>query len=637
MKKTSDTFADILASRTSRRKVLAGAGSLAVTFAAGCGSGGSRSEDRSSLGFVAISHGLDDTHHVADGYAADILVSWGEPIFPSGSLFDPYAQNGRAQQQQFGANNDYIAYFPLGSDTVSADVSNPSDHGLLCVNHEHININMMFPSESRESASRGSSKAEVEAAMAAVGHSIIEVRRVNGRWRVEKGSAYTRRITATTPMVLTGPAAGDVRLKTPADPTGARVLGTFANCSGGVTPWGTILIAEENFREIFAGNPDALSGSAAGEAENHRRFEIGSSLEQYWHLFDDRFNIEVSPTEPNRFGWIVEIDPYDPRSTPRKRTALGRCQHENAAVAAEHDNFVVVYSGDDKKHECVYKFVSESRYDASNIEKNQNILDAGTLYVARFNDDGTGTWLPLVYGEEPLVPENGFRSQADVLIDLRLAARLLGATRMDRPEDIEISPVTCRTYIALTKNDDREATDAANPRIGNLWGHILELIPPGSDGDRDHAARDFEWQVFALAGDPTSDPEVRGVYHEHISDSGWLCNPDNLAFDPQGRLWVATDGFNDFGVHDGLWATETVGPDRARFRHFFGCPNGGELCGPAFTPDGRTLFVAVQHPGRSDGSTFEHPATRWPDFDPRIPPRSSVVAITKNDDGEIGS
>jgi secreted PhoX family phosphatase len=488
----------------------------------------------------------------------------------------------------------------------------------------------------------------VEIEMAAHGNSIIEIRRgTAGKWAVAAGSSYARRITALdTPMRVSGPAAGHPRLRTRRDPTGTRVIGTLNNCAGGITPWGTYLSAEENFHGYFSGKAEGTL-----EERNHRRYGVPGSAYQ-WARHHDRFDVRVEPNEPNRFGWIVEIDPYDPSSTPIKRTALGRTKHEGAESIVNVDGRVVVYSGDDERFEYVYKFVSDGRVEPGNRAANLRLLDSGTLFVARFDEDGTATWLPLVWGTGPLTPEQGFVSQADVLIEARRAADLLGATPMDRPEDVEPDPVSGRVYVILTNNEGRRAGDAnarrrpnrANPRPENHWGHIIEMVPPGGD----HAALKFGWDVLVRGGDPRQQ-SVGALFNPATSTSGWFACPDNCAVDGRGRLWIATDQGTAWkkasGTADGLWALETQGERRGTGRMFFRVPVGAEMCGPVLTPDDTTLFLAVQHPA-TDGvkdwatfgraSTFEDPATRWPDFDPGMPPRPSIVAVTRRGGGRIG-
>ncbi|MDG2242969.1 MAG: PhoX family phosphatase [Rhodospirillaceae bacterium] len=582
----------------------------------------------SGLDFDELPHGIDETHHVAEGFTADVLIRWGDPLFADAPGFVANALTAEGQSKQFGYNCDFIGYFPLPYG------SNSSDHGLLCVNHEYTTSDLMFADVKGFNPYPAPTRRHVDVEMAAHGHAVVEVkRRADGTWAYVQNSSYNRRITASgTQMTLSGPAAGHDRLKTKDDPTGRKVIGTLNNCAGGQTPWGTCLIAEENIHYYFAGDP---RGTA--EAGNHLSMGLNQSLFFSWGDYINRFDVEKEPHEPNRFGWVVEYDPYTPDSVPIKRTALGRFRHEGATSVISAGGQVVVYSGDDQMFQYVYKFVSTGLYDPENREQNRNLLDEGILYVARFQEDGTLKWLPLVWGHDGLTPDNGFADQADVLIETRRAASFLGATPMDRPEDVETNPVTGSVFVALSKNPFRRAfrTDAANPRERNRAGHILELIPPGGEGAlADHAATTFSWTVFLQAGDP-QDPRSGAQYHADVSKNGWLANPDNLAFDPKGRLWIATDGASDFDTADGVWATEVRGTKRALTRHFFKCPVGAELTGPAFTPDGETLFCSVQHPGQGGGSTYDKPTTRWPDFEADTPPRPSVIAITRRGGGSI--
>ena len=585
---------------------------------------------KSTLGFTEIDKTITDNHRVAPGYTAQVLIRWGDKVEPRAEAFDPLNQSAWAQSKQFGYNNDYVGYLPLpaGSDN--------SEHGLLFVNHEYTNTELMFPGLTEKDAQDKVTKAQVETEMAAHGNSVVEVKKENGKWRVVQNSIYARRISfLTTEMLLSGPVAGHDRVKTKADRTGTRVLGTLNNCAGGKTPWGTVLTAEENFHQYF-------SGTAAGtkEAENHKMYGIEGKPAYGWGKHFDRMNVDKEPNEPNRFGWLVEVDPYDPTLMPRKRTALGRFKHEAAGCAVNPDGTVTVYSGDDERFQYLYRFVTKGKYHPEDRQANLGLLDDGTLYVARFDADGTLHWLPMIFGQGPLTPANGFHSLADVLIETRRAAKLVGATSMDRPEDVEVNPVTGAVYAMLTNNTKRtaEQTDAANPRGNNAYGHVMEMIPPAKNGKADHAADTYHWDIFLLAGDP-SKPEHGAKYHPDVSKNGWLACPDNCAFDPKGRLWISTDQGSEQAknkISDGIYAADVSGPGRALTKFFYATPKDAEMCGPEFTPDGKTLFVAVQHPGEGKDSTFDKPSTRFPDFNEAMPPRPSIVAITRNDGGEIG-
>jgi len=314
-------------------------------------------------------------------------------------------------------------------------------------------------------------------------------------------------------------------------------------------------------------------------------------------------------------------------------------KHECATTALSHDGRVAVYSGDDERMEYVYKFVTRERYDPARPEANRDLLDEGKLYVARFEANGRMRWLPLVFGEGPLTAANGFNSQADVAIETRRAADLLGATPMDRPEDVEAHPATGHVYVVLTYNEQRkpEQVNAANPRAPNRYGHIIEIVPPLANGAPDHAATECAWGFFLLGGDPAK-PEHGARYQAPVTANGWVAAPDNVALDSRGRIWICTDGQGGAaGFADSVYAAETAGPRRGATRCFFSAPRGAEICGPEFTPDGKTLFLSIQHPADESGSTYDKPSTRWPDFKDGVPPRSSVVAITKGDSGEIGS
>jgi secreted PhoX family phosphatase len=553
------------------------------------------------VGFTPVRLSREDRVTVPGGYVAQVLVRWGDPLFPDAPPFEPGRLRPEAQALQFGYNCDFVAFLPLPAGTPQAGA------GLLWVNHEYTDPRRMFGHDPEGQPTREN----VDTELAAHGGSVVEVRRgADGSWSVLRSSSFNRRVTGETLCLITGPAAGHEWLRTREDPTGTRVRGTLNNCAGGKTPWGTVLTCEENFHAYFAN-----AGSLAPDDPRtrvHARYGVprGASPRR-WEIHHKRFDVAQEPNEPFRFGWVVEVDPSDPTSVPRKRTALGRFRHEGATVVVSRDGRVVVYSGDDDRFEHVYKFVSRERYRPGDRSQNLTLLDEGTLFVARFQPDGTGAWLPLVFGSGPLTPENGFHSQAEVLLNTRGAADLLGPTKMDRPEDIEANPVTGAVYVVCTNNTQRtpEQVDAANPRPRNRHGHVLEIFEDGGD----HAATQFRWRVFLLCGDPReADTDFAGFPKDRVSP---ISCPDNVAFDRAGNLWIATDGQPaTLGYNDALYVTPVFGPERGRVRQFLSGPVGCEVCGPEFSPDGRTLFCAIQHP-----------TGRWPDGS--LPPRPSVVAV----------
>ncbi|MGC4026040.1 MAG: PhoX family phosphatase [Mesorhizobium sp.] len=635
------TMGEIIAARFSRRDLLKG--SLAVSaIAATVGPAAllladeARADTGSAFVFDEVRAGVDDKHHVAPGYDADILLRWGDPIFVDAPPFDPVNQTAQAQSRQFGYNNDYVGYIPIDGS---------AEHGLLVVNHEYTTSHLMFPGLIRVSENDGQSqieqkelsKQQVDVEMAAHGGTIVEIRKIDGKWKPILGGPLNRRITANTEMLVHGPAGGNERLQTFADPTGTKVFGTFNNCAGGVTPWGTYIMSEENIHGYFIGELPANHRETA----NYER--LGIPAESYeWGTYYDRFDISKEPNEPNRFGWIVEVDVSDPTSIPKKRTTLGRFKHEGAESIVAKDGRVVFYLGDDERFEYVYKFVTASKFNPDDRAANLDLLDKGTLFAARFDEEGAVEWLPLTYGTGPLTEQNGFTSQADVLIETRRAADILGATKMDRPEDVQPNGITGKVYVMLSNNSKRGAdqVDAANPRAKNAFGHIIEIAEDGGD----FTATQGRWEVLLKCGDP-SVAEVGATFSTATTANGWFGMPDNCAIDSMGRLWVATDGNSPAatGRTDGLWAVDTEGKARATSKLFFRVPIGAEMCGPLFTPDDRTAFVAIQHPG--DGgedweafgrpSYYEDPSTRWPDFRPDMPVRPAVVAITKQDGGKI--
>jgi len=502
---------------------------------------------------------------------------------------------------------------------------------------------------------------------AAHGVSVVEIQRSeNGSWEYVVDSRFNRRLTANSFMDLTGPAAGHPLLITAQDPTGTLVKGTLNNCSGGRTPWGTFLTAEENFDQYFGRFDDYVASADADPEiiEMNRRIPLpGGGSRRAWEAVDSRFDLSQNPTESFRFGWVVEIDPFNPMARPKKRTAMGRFKHECATGIQANSGQMVVYSGDDARMEYVYKFVSTNKVSAQR-EENEDLLDDGILYVARLNDDGSGEWLPLVWGEQPAL-QSAFPGQAEVLINTRAAADLLGATPMDRPEDVEANPVTKKVYVACTNNTRRTFEPGSrnfqgrelptepsitNPRGPNRWGHVIEI----TEANNDNSAESFVWEIFLLCGDPQA---ADGEYLTDLSQAAMLPlsqdttyyggfedptqvailgSPDNLNFDNLGNLWIVTDGSQPTGGANGTFVVPTFGEERGKLRQFMSGPRDCEVCGCEFTPDGNTLFLAIQHPG--DGGDLSAPSSYWPDStlesfvsgEPQanpVPPRPSLVAV----------
>jgi secreted PhoX family phosphatase len=655
---------DVVNAELSRRGVIrAGTlGALALGFGAGAtpaaatpaaaapaqaaaavtGRGGTRP---GRLTFTPIAPNKLDTVVVPSGYDHAVVIKWGDPVVPGAPDFDVNNQTGEAQAEQFGYNNDYVGFLPLGK---------RGDRALLVVNHEYTSEQLMFPGFTGQDAL---SPDQIRAAVAAHGMSVVEVERVGdtGRWRpVARGRRrYNRRITpGGTLFELTGPAAGSALLSTAADPQGRTVIGTLNNCAGGLTPWGTVLSGEENFNTYFDG------GNSVAEELKPMLARYGvTTTTRYggesrkWHRVDERFDLAKHPHEVNRFGWIVEIDPYDPDSRPRKHTALGRIKHEGANIIVARNRQVVAYMGDDENFEYLYRFVSDRKFlpgDSPVARRhNRTLLESGSLYVAALQGnstgeiDGTGTppsdglfngrgrWIKLVSGHRSYV--DGMTA-AEVLTFTRAAADKVGATKLDRPEDVEPSLVTGKLYVALTNNTRRgdgtnPPADEANPRNRNRHGQILEVVPDRGD----QTADTFTWSLPIVCGDP-ADPSSYYAGYDKSAVSPVSC-PDNLAFDTVGNLWIATDG-NGLNSNDGLFATAIEGSERGHLKQFLSVPPGAETCGPFVTKDSRSVFVAVQHPGEVWGATVENPASVWPDGDFGKP---AVVVTWRPDCGPIGS
>ena len=571
-----------------------------------------------SLGFTPIRLGDIDDVIVPDGYEAKVLMRWGDPIHSGIERMTAANVSRHQQTRTFGWNADLNAYFPL-----SEHSSGRAASGLLCVNHEYTEGDRMFS----DYDAANPTKDQVDVEIAAHGMSIITLESTpDGGWSVDLTSRYNRRITGFTPMEITGPLASHELLETSADPTGRRVLGTLNNCAGGKTPWGTVLTAEENFHQYFANND--MNDSPRLKEINERYGVPAGASRRKWERYHRRFDLAKEPNEINRFGYIVEIDPHDRSFVPKKRTALGRFKHEAATTAMADSGQVVLYSGDDERFDYLYKFVTAGSYNPDDRQANFSLLDSGTLYVAKFHDDGTGEWLPLVGGREGPLAD---LTQAEVLLNTRGAADLLEATPMDRPEDVEVNPRNNRVYVCLTNNVLRTAGDenAVNPRAQNRYGHVLEITEDGGD----LSSVTFTWEFFLICGEP-ADPSTFFAGFDKSSVSP-IAAPDNLAFDEPGNVWIATDGQpSTLMLNDTLFAVPSSGSQRGNVQPFLSVPRGAEVCGPEFTPDFETLFVNVQHPGEASAGP-ENPQSLWPDG--VWPPLPSLVVVTKTGGGRIGS
>ncbi|MGV0837065.1 PhoX family protein [Mycolicibacterium thermoresistibile] len=589
--------------------------------------------------FDAVAPNSDDAVVIPDGYQQQVVLRWGDPVLPDAPEFDVNAQSGAAQRRQFGYNNDFTELLPIpGHD----------DRFLMVVNHEYTTEIYMFPGYDEAHPTRE----QFDVAIAAHGLSVVEVERRNGAL-VPIIGPYNRRITADTPMTLVGPAAGAELVRTAADPTGRAVAGTLNNCAGGLTPWGTVLSGEENFDQYF-GVPAGAPPPSPTVADQHMRYGIAwEPSERLWERFDPRFDLTETPNEVNRFGYIVEVNPWDPESTPIKHSALGRFKHEGATIHVTDDGTVVAYSGDDERFDYIYKFVSSKKMrpgrDAEAMAHNMTILDEGTLYVAvlssdipaeeidgsgalpsRGTFDGTGTWVPLLRSGPDGQAESFVdgMSPQEVAIFTRFAGDKVGATKMDRPEDFEANPVTGKVYLALTNNDQRgsdgkPAADAANPRHDNKNGQVLELLD-------DHAGTSFRWELLLVCGDPAAADTYFGGF-DKSAVSPITC-PDNVAFDRHGNLWISTDSTRAMDFNDGLYAVALDGPRRGETKLFLTVPIGAEACGPVVRDD--LVLVAVQHPGEGDDHSIDNPLSHWPDGG-AAPARPSVVAVWKSG-GQIG-
>ncbi len=585
---------------------------------------------RRRLAFEGIPTGRADTITVPPGYKATPFIPWGTPITGRYPAFAEDASNSAQDQaEQTGMHHDGMHFFPIDT---RHGLGLRSDHGLLVLNHEYIDAPLLHPNGPTVVNGKRTSAEEVRKEINAHGVSVVEIRRdVRGEWTVVP-SRRNRRITAATPMQINGPARGNKLLQTRHSPNGTAARGTQNNCSNGFTPWGTYLTCEENWAGYFSTRDTDLPREL-------KRYGLRNGSRFGWETLPgdefERFDATRKTTdakgdyrnEPNQFGWIVEIDPFEPDSVPVKRTALGRFAHEGLIFApVKAGRPVVCYSGDDSQNEYIYKYVSRDAYRPG--RSNGRLLDEGTLYVARFNADGSGQWLALDINDKSflkacLAAGVAFADQGEVLINTRLAADVVGATKMDRPEWGAVNPDNGEVYFTLTNNTARTTPDAPNPRPANAYGHIIRW----REQSRDYSGQAFNWNLFMLAGPET---DSRGPNGKPLDASNILASPDGLWFDDDGRLWIQTDmsgsqlASGPFGNNQMLVAD----PRSGELKRFLVGPLGAEVTGIAATPDFRTLFVNIQHPG--EGSTPTNLTSTWPDG-PGKRPRSSTVVITRED------
>lgn len=637
-------FQQVLARRLNRRNFLQGAVALAVgsffgSTLTGCQPEGaaiqqSKAASSGLLGFSPVATNRFDTVTVPTGYSAKPFLPWGTPLLPNAPAYLPNGKNTAADQaMQIGTHHDGMHFFPIdlkkGGDS--------STEGLLVMNHEYCDPNILHGAVDGLLPRKAS---EVHKELAAHGVSIAHIKKqADGQWQLQQDSQYNRRITGMTPMQLTGPVRGHDKVKTKYSPQGEATRGTLNNCSHGVTPWGTYLTCEENWALLFVNSDTVMP-------REHRRYSV-SELNSIMHWETaakedevlSRFNAAATAqnadadfrNEPNTFGWIVEIDPFNPTSTPVKHTAMGRFAHEGVIFAkAEAGKPLVAYSGDDSRFEYIYKFVSAELYDPATA--GPHLLDSGTLYVARFNDDGRGEWLALDlqnadFAAKVAASNTQFTDQADVLLNTRLAADIAGATKMDRPEWGAVHPETGEVYFTLTNNDRRHQStvNAANPRATNTHGHIIRW--------RETSQTSFEWDIFLLSGDAfTYTPQHKVM----LTEDNHHAAPDGLWFDPNGLLWIQTDMSGSL-LTDGAFGNNQMLVADVRthqIKRFLVGPVGCEVTGVVMTPDCRTMFVNIQHPGEGSGP-YSFSST-WPDRGTNRP-RSATVIITKDDGGVIGT
>lgn len=598
-------FDQVVERAISRRGFLGGAlafGSGAAVFGSGF-LNKAVAKSHGGFAFTPIGIATDHDVHVPEGYEWKVLTRWGDALFSDAKgAYSPETGVSVAQSDKvFGENTDGMELFEV------------EGRQIIAVNSEYVNPKLNLPAESE---GQPRSADEVTLLKNLQGVTVMEIADTGNGYEVVLDSKYNRRITHDTPMVLAGPLAGDALVKTKADPEGRTVLGTMNNCGSGKTLWNTYLTCEENFNGYFGATGEMPAG------EGYVRYGIGGEGRYAYEKFDPRFDISNEPNEPHRHGFVTEIDPTDPASTPVKRTALGRFKHENAEMVHASDGRVVVYMGDDERGEYLYRYVSNGTYTEGGAT--EGLLDDGQLYVARFNDDQTGAWLALT-------PEATGMSQAEILTFTRMAASAVGGTTMDRPEWVAAHPLRAEAYCALTNNKNRGvkpnkggddfAVNGPNPRETNNYGQIVRWTP----ADGNHAADAFTWDLYVMAGNPTVYNNTYGG-SANVNAGNLFNSPDGMAFSSDGLLWIQTDGDDsNEGEFAGMGNNQMLigNPDTGEIVRFMTVPNGAEVTGLCWSADKKVAFVGVQHPGG-----------HWPDGSGK--PRSSIVAVWRRDGAQIG-
>ncbi|WP_180043704.1 PhoX family phosphatase [Acinetobacter sp. YH16039] len=704
-------FRDILEQAITRRSLISktASGAVALTLASTLTACGSDSDSTpgtttqpvdptklpTKLSFTPVAKNLNDIVTVPEGYEAKVLYAMGDSINPYYEAWDDSKiPSGASFQFRSGDCHDGMSFFGLNTSTGRYD-NTKSDHGLLVLNHEYINQTFLHQTGPTNKGTGPRPEDEVIREVNAHGVSIIHLKKDSKTQAVEilKNSIFNRRITASTPMTFTGVAAGSALLSTRFSPSGVKTRGTQNNCGNGYTPWGTYLTAEENFIGYFVRNAADDSSRTANEivALNRYGLKQGAKSRYQWETATgsleqqdmyDRWNASVVGASasvdyrniPNTFGWIVEIDPFDSRQDPVKRTSLGRFAHEDCRTsrAIEGQN-LAFYMGDDSRGEYIYKFVSDAKWDAKDVNggyaAGDKYMNSGKLYVAKFNSDGTGQWIELSISNPAISAYTTYKfaDQADVVTHARIAADAVGATKMDRPEWVAVNPNNGEVYVTLTNNSNRGTsyvTDAANPRNytdpeggkGNVNGHIIRFR---EDADKTTATT-FKWDIYLFGAEAKM---LENVNLSGLTDNNDFSSPDGMWFDPRGVLWIQTDdgAYTDVTncmmlaalpgtMGDGGTATALSGAGTQdtfmgakvtdeNLRRFLTGPNECEITGVTMTPDYKAIFINVQHPGE-DSAAYNNATSHWPatQTDPSnttARPRSATVVITRKDGGVI--